>query len=302
MLVIFFVTLGIGHIITVFGYTEGLLLGVSIICPLFVIYLALWRLGAFNFIWGQDENPNPFAKTETNSLVSKNQEAIFPSEFPDRPRDIGSLFSLSAYQIYLLCLLIDGFTRFVLGFFLNLYFTEEVGMSPRQASATVSFGIVVEMLLYSVGAFLLRTLGVYPMLALGQLVVIIRLWLLFLLPSSSRYEIFFLVELLRGVIGGLIHPASVALAANLAPKGKESTCQAIFNGVYTGIGGCLAGLFGSYYLSLENNIFNVSPFRYMLLLVAILSTTWCFCFSLLYRNWIKTSLQKKHIRNVPKPQ
>ncbi|KAM0682177.1 hypothetical protein MDAP_002143 [Mitosporidium daphniae] len=165
-------------------------------------------------------------------------------------------------------------------------------MSPREASATISFAIVVEMLFYLAGAALLRTLGVYPMIALGQIIMVARLWTLFFVPSSSRYEVFVLIELSLGVICGLFHPACVALASKLSLKGKESTCQAIFNGVYNGIGGFAAGIFGSYSLSLKSNILNTSSFLFMLFLVAIICSAWCFSFILLYRNWIKKSLKR----------
>ncbi|KGG52143.1 hypothetical protein DI09_202p60, partial [Mitosporidium daphniae] len=284
----FVVTLGIGHLVTVLGYTKGLMLGISVICPSFTIYLLLWHFGIFDLIWRSNKNAST-SKAQEKPSLSTRHEAIFPVEFPDRPCGIKALFCLSAYQIYLLTLFLDGFTRFSLGFFLNFYFTDEVGMSPREASATISFAIVVEMLFYSVGAALLRTLGVYPMIALGQIIMVARLWTLFFVPSSSRYEVFVLIELSLGVICGLFHPACVALASKLSLKGKESTCQAIFNGVYNGIGGFAAGIFGSYSLSLKSNILNTSSFLFMLFLVAIICSAWCFSFILLYRNWIKKS-------------
>lgn len=294
----FVITLGMGYIISIMGYTKGLLFGVSIICPLFIAYVVLWRSGIFlyfsSFFGRQHTLTNPNDKLEPLKESSTNltniNEASFPPGFPDRPVDLKELFSLSIYRTYLFSLLVDGFTRFFLGFFINLYFTEEVGMSIRKATATVSFGIIVEMMFYALGAPALKYLGVYSMLAIGQLIMSIRLWLLFLIPPTARYEIFFVLELSRGAIGGLIHPASVALSSRLSPKGKESTCQALFNCVYTGLGGFLAGMFGSFFLGYLKTNGSISSFRFMIMGVAIISSMWCICFILIYRTWLKSPL------------
>ena len=252
------VTLGIGYFIKLYGYNV-MFISLGIFATAFAIYtLAFTR-------------PDPKTAAEaspksTKTEVVKDVEALASPASSKPKASILTLLSDFNYLFFLSIILINGFARFFLSFFLNLYFTENVKMTPVQSACAAITGLFFEIAIFYKAKDLLATLGVHWMLILGQLAMTIRLWLYYIIPPRVEFLYLFLcVELLKGINFGFIQPSAVKLSDQYAPPELLGTCQGIYNGVFMGLGGFTAGMFAMFFMTPNN-------FNTLLLIVSVIST------------------------------
>lgn len=252
------VTLGISYFIHLCGY--------HVIFPFLAIFTALFMV--FTFFFMNVPKGDHCAAKECGRATS--------IQIPKGKSNVSLLrhvFNLD-YLFFLFVILANGFSRFFMSFFLNLYLTETVSMTPIQSACSAIFGILLEIFMFTRAKFLLNKVGIYWMLTLGQLAMVIRLWMYYILPSKVEYlYVFFIVELLKGTNLGFVQPSAVKLSSMYAPKGLEGTFQGIYFGVFSGLGGFLAGLYANRYLTDSNFkilLYHVSMIMTIVLLLYIL--------------------------------
>ena len=259
------VTLGISYFIQLFGYGV-----IFIFLAIFTICFVLFTLC---YMTTPSKNSNPCMKEHDNAIASP-----IPEMGPGAHGEEGLLKHVLNldYLFFLLVILANGVSRFFMSFFLNLYLTETVSMAPIQSALSAVIGLFFEILLFTKAKYFLDKIGIYWMLMLGQLAMVIRLWMYYVVPPKIEYlYVFFVIELLKGINMGFIQPSAVKLSSIYAPKRLEGTFQGIYFGVLSGLGGFFAGLYANLFLTDSN-------FKSLLYYIAIISTLMLFLYSLRY--------------------
>ncbi|KGG51858.1 hypothetical protein DI09_25p180 [Mitosporidium daphniae] len=261
------VTFGVGYFIKLYGY-HVMFISLAIFAAVFVGYTLLFTRAdpkSEHIESTQNSAGGSSPATASDATGTKEDIEALSATKESKP-SIWTLLSDFNYIFFLVIILINGFARFFLSFFLNLYFTENVKMNPVQSSIAAIMGLLFEIAIFFKAKDLLSSLGIHWMLILGQLAMTVRLWIYYVIPPRVEFlYVFLCVELLKGINFGFIQPSAVKLSSQYAPPGLMGTCQGIYNGVFTGLGGFTAGMFAKLFMTPTN-------FASLLLVVASIST------------------------------
>lgn len=184
-----------------------------------------------------------------------------------RKRPIVRLLTNPNYLFMLLVVFMSGSARAVMTTFLSKYWLNDMKLTDFNASLAANFGILMEIVIFFFGPWLIGTFGIYWMLIFAQLAAVMRVWAYVLLPATSKnYWMVYLIELLKGVAFGFTQSAGVKLAADCAPVGLEATAQALYTSVYSQlpavitafVGGRVYGIYGAGLLFLVTAIISTA--------------------------------------------
>lgn len=149
------------------------------------------------------------------------------------------------YVFLLVFVFLSGSARAVMTNFAAMYWNEDMKLQPDQVAIAANFGILMEIVLFFMAPFLLRSLGIYWMLLLSQLSMAARCWLYTLLPArNDLVAAVYAIELLKGTAFGFAQIAGVKIIVDVAPPGLEATAQAVYTSFYSQLPAVLAAAIG----------------------------------------------------------
>ncbi|KAK9820614.1 hypothetical protein WJX72_012297 [[Myrmecia] bisecta] len=139
--------------------------------------------------------------------------------------------------------LLMGFGTGNLGNYLFLYL-DELGGTELLMGLTLSITCAVEVPIFAVNGWILRTLGVQNVLHVTIAVCVIRMLAYSTLDRWASLWFVLGVEALNGITFACAWPAGTLHCSRIAPPGMQATVQGIFASLYGGFGTGLGGLFG----------------------------------------------------------
>lgn len=158
------------------------------------------------------------------------------------------------FFFYILFVVSAGLLANTLTIFQPLYTKEKLQFDNKTVASLKIPSCVSEITIWLTSRHISSALGYYWLLILSQLAGIIRIFGYQFLTIDRKW-LAYVLESSKGLNSGLIVTACVQLAAQLAPRGCESTAQGLFSGVYKGISYLLAGVLAGVVLPLfEENI------------------------------------------------
>eukprot|EP00891_Asterochloris_glomerata_P009207 jgi/Astpho2/9207/fgenesh1_pg.00137_%23_29_t len=141
--------------------------------------------------------------------------------------------------------LLMGFAVGLLSTYLFLYLDELKG-SELLMGLTLTVTCCVEVPIFAINGWILRTLGVHKVLHLTIAVCLIRTVAYSTLARWPTTWLVLGVEALNGITFACAWPAGTLHCSRIAPYGMEATTQGIFTSLYGGFGTGLGGLFGGF--------------------------------------------------------
>lgn len=163
------------------------------------------------------------------------------------------------YLFLLFVVFMTGSARAVMTHFLSKYWQEKMGFDDTQTSNAANFGVIMEVIIFFFGPWLLRIFGIYWLLIFGQLAMVVRCWAYVQIPASKDYlRLVYLVELLKGVAFGFTQASGVKLASEVAPKGLEATAQALYTSIYSQLPAVITALVGGHAYKMTHLLFQIT--------------------------------------------
>lgn len=184
------------------------------------------------------------------------------------------LFKNTAFLFFILIILLFGISRSAFGLYLNIYYIEVVQLSGVKAPdwlpklfynlvsicvsrplAVISlFSIVLEINIFFFSQSMMKRFGLYWPLLFAEILQFIRSSAYYYLNPHSDCVLFYicLIEMLKGVIFGLLQSCSVQIVNNLCPESLKTTAQMIYFGSYGAMGAVIAGFVFGHIMDTEN--------------------------------------------------
>lgn len=173
-----------------------------------------------------------------------------------------SLLMNGHFVFFLLVILMAGYVRAVMSYFLGFYMQKDMGRKPVLIAIAYLFRMGSEIAIFFFNKPLLNLFGVYWLLIIAQVAGILRvLGYAFLPPEGNWFYLSFAIELLKGTSTGCLVSAGVRVANDIAPPGCGNTAQAYFSGVYSGLAAALGGALGGLIIYLMPNHSVAGMFR-----------------------------------------
>ena len=149
------------------------------------------------------------------------------------------------FLFLLFVVLLAGYVRSVMSYFLGFYMQIEMDQTPVMIAFTYLFRMGSEVAIFFFNKPLLRYFGVYWLLIIAQIAGILRvLGYGYLPPKGNWFYLSFAIELLKGTSTACLVSAGVRLSNDIAPPGCGNTAQAYFSGIYSGLSAALGGALG----------------------------------------------------------
>lgn len=130
-----------------------------------------------------------------------------------------------------------------------------------------------EILMLFFGKQWMAAMGVYWVLVFSQITGLLQVLGYALLPLSAEwYYAVYPLEILKGLTSGLLTSAAVRIAADMAPKGCESTAQGFYSGTLGGLSVVAGSLLSALLFSLQvEGLSNAVKIQGMFLWTTIIS-------------------------------
>lgn len=206
-----------------------------------------------------EPSSNENSKSKHDSLSSS------ASILPSLKSPLKVLLTTPSYVFMLMVVFMTGSARAVMTTFLNVYWGEDLKFDATNRGWLATIGIIFEVIIFFNSQKLLGGLGIYWMFIIAQIATVLRCYAYYVLPTSTNFFFFCLVELLKGVSFGFTQSAGVKLAGDVCPPGLESTAQAVYTAVYSQLpavisaycGGVVYEKFGAHRLFLGISVISI---------------------------------------------
>ena len=187
-------------------------------------------------------------------------------------RGLGVILRDKRWVFFLLAV----FARGVGGAFIHHYlmvYLGELGASAMLRGLALTAATVSELVAFYFADRLLRRFGAERIILISIGATALRLFLHFLIQAPVAI---LAVQLLHGATFSIFLVAGVRLANDLAPKGMETTAQALFTATHFGAGGIVGGYIGGELLDLVgvHRMYLIASVATFLGLVAFLTFRW----------------------------
>ncbi|GAB5354012.1 hypothetical protein AAMO2058_000083300 [Amorphochlora amoebiformis] len=124
-----------------------------------------------------------------------------------------------------------------------LFYKNEVGASAVLCGISVVITVIVELPIFASGRYLLRRVGIMPLMLISQLAYSSRAIGYTLIPDPA---LILALEPLHGVTYGTMQIASVDYMATIAPKGLEASAQGLLAAFNRGLGFLVGTIVGGF--------------------------------------------------------
>ncbi len=177
------------------------------------------------------------------------------------------LFKNSEFMYFMVIILLSGIVRASMTLYLSDYMTSVLNLDKKskephfisklgifasifrfflktKVSITSTFGVFLEIVVFFNSKIILEKLGFFMPLfiaCIGQLLRFIGYYCLHY-KNKNAFAICCLLELIKGLVFGLIQTSATLLVGKFAPKSIKTTALIIFNGTYIALGTVLSGI------------------------------------------------------------
>lgn len=177
----------------------------------------------------------PGSAAETCFSLKDRKEDSKEKEFNTKELSLLKLLSQGNFLFMLCVVFLIGSARSVMTTFLGKYWEQAMHLNTEETSLAANAGIVLEIVIFIMGPFLLRILGVHWMLLLAQLAMVLRAWAYVFLPTNAKHELVYAVELLKGLAFGFTQISGTKVVCDNAPPGLLTTAQGLYTTFYAGL-------------------------------------------------------------------
>lgn len=220
-----------GMAINAFGFTSLFVIS-AVCCSVLVVLVSI---GITN-----DNDRGPAGLKEADKLES--------AKTVSRHSQVLKLMTSAKFILFLLVVLIAGYSRAVVGNLLVLYLGGYFHVDRQYSGLLMLVRTVPEILCFYYSRWCLEHFGVNWMLFIAQMAGLVRVGAYGWLPASAKWMLF-MIESLRGVNNAFMMAAGVRLAHDLAPQDGQTVAQGFFHGILgnltTGIAGILTSVLSS---------------------------------------------------------
>lgn len=232
---VLFGTIGYGVASSVVGYSIGRYTATVLFYLLPLV--TLLALLAILSLAPPDDHPRPLACKwrRTPPLDGAVQTATNGPAIGWSQRPIVRLLANASFMFMLLVVLLTGSARAVMTTFISKYWNEHMHLDEDQVAIAANFGILLEVLIFSLGPIFLRLFGVYWMLLFAQVAMVLRAWAYVVLPPGTPAFCIYLVELLKGVGFGFTQTSGTKVASDEAAPELQATAQALYTTFYSNL-------------------------------------------------------------------
>lgn len=196
------------------------------------------------------------ASIDNNSFESGLNEAkVNEDVLLDEKESKGSILLLMrniVFLHFLVCVLITGIARSVVGNFLHQFLRESLKISHFKATVVTQTKLVSEILFFFFGKQMIARFGTHRVFLAAQLSGLVRVCAYCLMPifenhvpGKTNIPWLFLpifVEALKGINNACLLSAGARIAHDCAPRGCQSLAQGFFSGVNSYLSISLAGI------------------------------------------------------------
>lgn len=192
--------------------------GLKIIFPLYALFIAIAAISALML-------PRP-PKIKIESYWKQ------ASQFLQDPR----------WSKFLIACLLSGFSHLFLGYYIFV-FIKDLGGTASFIGFTIFLAAAANLITYFFMPHLLKRWSAPQIILFSNVLMIARMLIAALIHSP---EMSIIVQLLDGPTWATMWSAGVQYASDIAPRGLGASAQALYNGIFTGLGGIISASLGGF--------------------------------------------------------
>lgn len=183
------------------------------------------------------------------SVPASDEKATPPiKESPAAPTaPLWGLLTNASFLFMVIVVFLTGTVRFVMNLFLPKYWQDTLRLDQGEVGLAAVFGVLFELLIFFVGPWLVRGMGVYWLLLAGQGAAALRTWIYAYCPGVGAWSVYG-IELMKGLSFGFTQLSGTKIAVESAPAGLQATALAVYGVAYSQLPSVVAAVAGGYCL------------------------------------------------------
>ena len=146
------------------------------------------------------------------------------------------------WRKFLIACLLSGFSHLFLGNYIFV-FISDIGGKESFIGFAFFLAAVTNVITYHIMARLLKQWSAPRIILYSNILMVVRMLIAMMVRSQ---EMSIIVQLLDGPTWATMWSAGVHYASDIAPRGLGASAQALYNGIFTGLGGIISAILGGF--------------------------------------------------------